>query len=644
MERKLAALLSADAKDYSVLVSKDDEGTLVTLKACREIMTRLIDEHRGRVVDAPGDNLLAEFASAVDALRAAVAIQHELAALNATLANLRRLQFRIGITIGDVVVDDGRLYGDGVNIAARLENLAEPGGICISGNVREQVANRLDVLFESMGEQQVKNIAQPIVVWRVRSRTTSGLDDSGAGVRSSGSPVSAAPAPARPGQRMFILTALFALVIAGSYIWWTSRTDMPADAPRVPAAQDAAGTVLPLPDVPSLVVLPFVNLSGDPAQDYLSDGITEDLTTDLAKLAGLFVISRSTASTFKGKRIPLPDIGREIGVRYVVEGSVLRAEQRLRVTAQLIDTRGDTHLWAERYDRPATDIFAVQDEIRRRIVTALKVKLSPEEQTRFQRAPTENLEAYDLYLQAKDTFGEARRILDRALVDRARDLLRQAIALDENYAAAYGALGLIDWVEWVYDWNTSANAPSEIVTAYAERALAIDPATPGIRRMLVGILTLEGKWDDALTQAEREVELHPSDGEAWRSLGGALALAGRRTDAVAAMDRALRLNPRYPPHWAWQIGLAYRYGGRTADALRVLEDATRRAPNMLSNHMVLAAIHAEDGQFNEARASVAAIRRISPTFTAEHARRRLAFKDPEITEAYVSALRSAGLP
>lgn len=645
MERKLAAILSADAKDYSVLIADDDEGTLVTLKACRELMSRIIQAQHGRVVDAPGDNLLAEFASAVDALRAAARIQRELAELNASLPSSRRLLFRIGITVGDVVVDDGRLYGDGVNIAARLEALAEPGGICIAGNVREQVVNRVDLVFEAMGEQVVKNIARPIDAWKVSPREFAAATTTAQPTPALTQPAAAKPPPSAAAGSAFRGRAwvVGALLLVASYAWWSALSKPVAPA-APPALATAAAGGLPLPAQPSIVVLPFVNLSGDPAQDYLSDGITDDLTTDLAKLIGLFVISRSTATTYKGTRMTLHELGHELGVRYVLQGSVQRSQARLRINAQLIDTRDESHLWAERYDRPVSDLFAMQDEIRRKIVTALKVKLSPDEQQRFRRAPTENLEAYDLYLQGQDAFARARRELNPALMDEARQRFRDAIALDERYAAAYAALALIDWIDWFYDWNRAQDTNMEGIRALAEQALALDEQLPGVRKILNAYYLNARDLTTALELMEHEVALHPNDADAHRSLGGVYALIGRPREAVAAMDRALRLSPRYPAFWAWQMGFAYRYGGRSADALRVLTDATQRAPNYLSNHIVLAAILAEDGQLDAARAEVAAIRHISPSFTAEDVRRRLPFKDPALTEAYVIALRQAGLP
>jgi adenylate cyclase len=337
MERKLVAILSADVQGYSRLMGEDEEATIRTLTAYREVMTSLIQQHRGRVVDSPGDNLLAEFTSAVDAVQGAVAIQRGLETRNAELPASRQMHYRIGINVGDVVVEGERLYGDGVNIAARLESLAEGGGICISGTVYDQVKNKLPIGYEYQGEQTVKNIADPVRMYRVQLGSES-------------------------------------------------------TAPKTDAAPPVT---LPLPDKPSIAVLPFTNMSGDPEQEYFSDGMTDDIITDLSKVSGLFVIARNSTFIYKGKAVKVGEVGRELGVRHVLEGSVRKAGNRVRINVQLIDAPTGGHVWAERYDRELEDIFALQDELTQRIVFALKVMLTPEEQARFQQAPTDNL--YERY-------------------------------------------------------------------------------------------------------------------------------------------------------------------------------------------------------------------------------------------------------
>src|SRR5712692_7960770 len=423
MERKLAAIFSADVKGYSRLMGDNEEATIRTLTAYRQVMTTLIQQHRGRVVDSPGDNLLAEFASAVDAVQGAVAIQQELKVRNAELPDQRRMELRIGINVGDVVTEDERLYGDGVNIAARLEGLAEPGGICISGTVHDQIENKLALSYEYLGEQTVKNIAKPVRAWRVV------MDEAAAALVTQSVLRQASPETHRVGTAHRILVTwpkgtlvlisvllLVGIIISVQYLSFRP----PAPSANIPPEQPS---VLPLPATPSIAVLPFTNMSGDPEQDYFSDGMTEDLITALSKLSGLFVIARHSAFVYKGKAVKIAEVSKELGVRYVLEGSVRKADSRVRLNAQLVDATTDHHLWAEQYDRELKDIFALQDEIREKIVFALKVNLTLEEQERFRRAPTTNLEAYDYFLRGvayfwtytKEANAQARQMFERAI-------------------------------------------------------------------------------------------------------------------------------------------------------------------------------------------------------------------------------------
>ena len=402
MERKLTAILSADVKGYSRLMGEDEEATIRTLTVYRAIMSTLIQQHHGRVVDSPGDNLLAEFASVVDAVQCAIEIQQELKARNTHLPSERRMEFRIGINVGDVVVEEGRLYGDGVNIAARVEGLAEPGGICIAGTVYDQIKSKIPFNYDYLGEQVVKNIVEPVRVYRLVLRVPSPLAGEpvlslvergqGEGIAKEAerqkAKVERQSRRVRPAHRT-LLTGLLLVAITIAVVHYFPFL-FPSTQSPTPNPQS-----LPLPDKPSLVVLPFVNMSEDPKQDYFSDGITEDLTTALSQISSLFVIARNSAFTYKGKAVKVHEVGKELGVRYVLEGSVRKANDQVRITAQLIDAATDSHLWSERYDRPLTDIFALQDEIVRQIVTTLKLQLTLREQGYLVRKTTDNLEAYD---------------------------------------------------------------------------------------------------------------------------------------------------------------------------------------------------------------------------------------------------------
>jgi adenylate cyclase len=414
MERKLAAILSADVAGYGRLMGEDEEATIRTLTTYRAVMATRIQQYRGRVVDAPGDNLLAEFASVVDAVRCAVEVQQELQAKNTDLPDHRKMEFRIGINLGDVVVERERIYGDGVNIAARLEGLAEPGGICVSGTVYDQIRNKLALEYASLGAQAVKNIAEPVRVYRIQM---------------------------------------------------TPRAVVPTTSPE-------QGSTLALPDKPSIGVLPFTNLSGDPEQEYFSDGMTEDLITDLSKLSGLFVIARSSVFTYKGKAVDVGEVSRKLGVRYVVEGSVRKAGNRVRINAQLVDATTGGHLWAERYDRDLQDIFAVQDEVTQQIVAALKVKLTTVEQSRLGRQPTANLEAYDCYLRGLELYGQ--RTQEANL--QARQRFEQAIALDPQFATAYAFLGRTYLMERIYQWSEDPQILDQ-VAVFGQKREARSPAS-----------------------------------------------------------------------------------------------------------------------------------------------------------------------
>jgi adenylate cyclase len=475
MERKLTALLSADVKGYSRLMGEDEEATIRTLTAYRQIMVALIAQHRGRVVDSPGDNLLAEFASAVDAVRGAVEIQRELRIKNAELPPERRMEFRIGINVGDVVVEGERLYGDGVNIAARLEALAEGGGICIAGTVYDQVENKLSLGYEYVGEQMVKNIAKPVRVY------------------------------------------------------WVREADATATAQT---SREGTALRLPLPDKPSIIVLPFVNISKDPEQDYFSDGLTEVLTSDLSKISSLFVIARNSAFTYKGKAVKVQDVGREMGVRYVLEGSVLKADGQVRITAQLIDALTGYHLWSERYDRPLQDIFALQDEIVQKIVTTLKLQLTLQEQGWVMRKRTDNLEAYDAFLRAVECFWRN----TKEAVFQARQMLEKAVALDPQYAEAYAELGRTYYREWIWRWSADPQT-LERALALAQRAVVLNDSLPLAHTMLGTAYALQKQHEQAIAEGERAITLDPNyaDGYAW--LGNIFNFAGRPEEAIEQVSR-----------------------------------------------------------------------------------------------------------
>jgi adenylate cyclase len=473
MERKLAAILSADVKGYSRLMGEDELATVRTLTAYREVLTTLIQAHRGRVVDSPGDNLLAEFASVVDAVQCATEIQQDLAVRNAALPAHRQMAFRIGINVSDVLTDDGRLYGDGVNIAARLEGLAEAGGICLSDTAYTQVKNKLTLAYEYIGEQQVKNIAEPVRVWRIKTES-----EGGSSAGEADSPRSQSQGPTSilqgPKTRGVGTVRWSRIVLVGLFLATSLATSLYF---ALPALRDQPTLALPLK--PSIAVLPFVNMSADPTQDYFSDGMTDTLITDLSKLAGLFVIARNSTFVYKGKAIKPQQVSQELGVRYVLEGSVQKAEARVRIIVQLVDAATGHHLWAERYDRELKDIFTLQDELTRRVVGALQVKLTTQEQGRLGRVPTENLAAYDYYLRGKEYWERATQEAN----GQARQLFEHAIALDPQFALAYTGLGLTYLREWLWGWSYDPHTLDQAVEL-AQKARALDDTLPEAHTVL----------------------------------------------------------------------------------------------------------------------------------------------------------------
>jgi adenylate cyclase len=584
VERKLTAILSADVQGYSRLMGEDEEATLHILTAYREIIDSRIHHHRGRIVGTAGDSVLAEFASVVDAVRCAVEIQQQLKARNADLPLQRRMEFRIGINLGDVMVEGEQIYGDGVNVAARLQSLADAGGIFIAGTVYDQIENKLPLQYEYLGEQAVKNIAKPVRVWRVvmESEEVRGPKSE---VRSPESKGESQKPPRRVGTAHLTWAGVVVLVLIVSVIVAVRYLAHPPLSPQSSAliTQAEPTPALPLPDKPSIVVLPFVNMSEDPKQDYFSDGITEDLTSDLSKISSLFVIARNSAFTYKGKAMKVQDVSKELGVQYVLEGSVRRADEQVRVTAQLIDATTGYHLWTERYDRELKDIFALQDEIVQKIATTLKLQLSLREQGYLVRKTTNNLEAYDYFLRGMESFVR----LTKETNIQARQMFEKAIALDAQYALAYTALGLTYWQEWNWRWSPESQN-LERAFELAQKAIALDDSLPQAH-VLLSLVYLEKKEpDQAITEGERAIALDSNFANGYAFLAEALNRTGKSEEALRSVEQAMRLNPRYPPNYLFELGWAYLGAGRYAEAIVTLKQVLLRSPNFLAAYPNLA--------------------------------------------------------
>jgi adenylate cyclase len=576
--RKLAAILSADVKGYSHLMGEDEEATVRTLTAYKDLMTRLIQRHHGRVVDAPGDNLLADFASVVDAIQCAVEIQNELKARNAELPETRRMAFRIGITLGDVIEQDGKIFGDGVNIAARLESLSEAGGVCISGTAYDHVKNKLSFGYTSLGEQMVKNIAEPVRVYRVN--------------------IGSAPS-----------------------------------GPKSDRGSDKS-------EAPSIAVLPFANMSGDPTQEYFSDGITEEIITGLSKVPRLIVIARNSTFAYKGRPVKVQEVGRELGVRYVLEGSVQRAGDRVRITAQLIDAATGHHLWAERYDREMRDIFALQDEVTIKLMTAMQVQLTEGEQARMKegRGPR-NLDSWLKFLEGISY--QLRFNIEGNLV--ARRMAEEAIALSPESPEGYALLARTHMIDYLLGSAKSSEESIEKAIQLAQKVLALDDTHARTHGLLSNLYSLKREHDKAVAEGERAMALDPGGADVHAWLGQSLNYADRPGEAIPLLEKAIRLNPFGPSWYFVNFGNSYRDTGQYQEAITQYKKALRITSDNIFAHLGLAMTHSLLGGDEEARAEADEVLRINPRFSLESHAKLFPFKNQTHTDRLVEALRKAGL-
>ncbi|HXG21463.1 MAG TPA: tetratricopeptide repeat protein [Methylomirabilota bacterium] len=591
-ERKLAAILSADVAGYSRLMGEDEVGALRTLTAYRVIIDALIAQHHGRIVGTAGDGVLAEFASVVDAVQCAVAIQSRVKTENAPLPPERQMVFRIGINLGDVLLEGDTIYGDGVNIAARLEGLADPGGICLAGSVYDQIENKLSLQYEDLGEQTVKNIKKPVRTYRVRWE---GEENQKAKIEDQESSRFKIQGSTKRRVRLASwatvagLAFSVAILVAVRYLpLFFPNTQHPTPNTQFslstqPSALRTGEAKLSLPDKPSIVILPFDNMSKEPEQDYFSNGITEVLTSDLSRISSLFVIARNTAFTYKGKAINVQEVGRELGVRYVLEGSVQKAGEQVRIVVQLIDATTGEHLWSERFDRPFKDIFALQDEIVQKIVTTLKLQLTLQEQGFLVRKHTDNLEAYDYHLRGLEYFLRTTQEGNA----QARQMLERAIALDPQYADAYVLLGITYLLEWLWRWSADLQN-LERALALAQQALALDDSLPGAHSLLSQVYAQRRQYDQAIAEGERAIALDPNNALSSNRQGAVLTFAGRPAEAVPLMERAMRLNPHYPPFYIGDLGWTYSLIGRYTEAVAALKEALSRGPTLTAYYAILA--------------------------------------------------------
>ncbi|MCH8112221.1 MAG: adenylate/guanylate cyclase domain-containing protein [Proteobacteria bacterium] len=623
MERRLAAILAADVVGYSRLMGQDEEGTLARLEGLKaEILDPLIAQHRGRVVKLMGDGFLVEFASVVDALICALDWQDAVEVRASQVPEDRALRFRIGVNLGDVMVKGDDIYGDGVNVAARLEGMAEPGSVLVSRTVFTHAKGKVPATFEDLGEQELKNIAEPVQVFRV----------------SKGSEDMEIPAVAKVTSRLRRLpviaaTVVLLIVAAGVALWqrpWEPREE--------PASLEAMA--FPLPDKPSIAVLPFTNLSDDPSQDYFADGMTEDLITDLSKISGLFVIARNSSFSYKGQQVRVRQVAEELGVRYVLEGSVRRVGDQVRINAQLIDATTGGHLWADRFDRDLGDIFKLQDEVIGNIVSALAVELTDKEKAgRKTREQAGNLQAHEYFLRGKQHLG---RFTTKDTAN-AKEWFEKAIELDPKHAQALTALGRLHYNEWEI-WGKARDKNLARALELGQDAVAVDDTLAGPHLLLGQVYRFLRQKEKSEIETNKALALEPRDADTLAGLGDVLRWSGRAKEAIRLVQTAMRLDPFYPAWYEFYLGDALFETGRYEEAIVALKRGAERNPNYPPFPLTIAASHAMLGRDEEARSAVAEVLRINPRFTLKAFVAHVPFNSNAVRDHHLTAFRKAGLP
>ncbi|MCP1833240.1 MULTISPECIES: adenylate/guanylate cyclase domain-containing protein [Bradyrhizobium] len=585
VERRLAAILAADVAGYSRLTGLDEEGTHVRLREClRGLADPKISEHRGKVVKHTGDGMLAEFGSVVDAVRCAIEVQRGMAERNATVPQLKRIEFRIGIHVGDIIVDENDIFGDGVNIAARLEGIAEPGGICISDDAQRQIRGKVDAVFEDMGSQNLKNIAEPMRAWRLR-------------------------------------------INAGH----------PASAPTEPPVDSAQA--LALPDKPSIAVLPFENMSGDPEQEYFADGMVEEIITALSRFKWLFVIARNSSFTFKGRAVDIKEVGRRLGVRYVLEGSVRKAAGKVRITGQLIDAVTGTHIWADRFERDLTDIFALQDEVTVAVVSAIQPKLLQIEIGLSARRP-ENLTAYDFYLRAM----QQHYLMTADGLAEAIRLAHRALELDPRFGFVAALAGLAHMQNILWGHAVDPQFDRKEAVRLLRLALSIDDGdAETLAWVSLTSAYMVGDCESEIELADRVVALNPNSYRAWTARGSVYRVAGLPDEAVRSFERAIRLSPLDPrlPITFVGMGMAFIELRRFDEAIAAANKCRRQNASYSLAYRCLASAFAHLGRDAEAREAAALLLQLDPAFTISAMIARGGYPNAQLL---IEGLRRAGLP
>jgi adenylate cyclase len=620
VERRLSAILAADVVGYSRLMGADEVGTLRQLMAHRrELIDPTIAARRGRIVKTTGDGVLVEFSSAVEAVACAITVQRELVSRNVAVPDESRLVFRIGINLGDIIIEANDIFGDGVNVAARLETLCEPGGLCVSRAVRDQVRDKLPIAFDDLGEQTAKNIARPVRAFGLSPEAIAATPDLAP---------SGGPAPTIHHRRWIGATVAVVGIVGAVSAWWVIGG--PATTPR-PAASTA-----PAMARASIAVLPFASLGDPDGSDYFSDGLTEDIISALGRFRDISVISRGGVFAYKGKSPTPAEVGRDLKVRYVVEGSVRRAGERIRVSVSLTDTSHSELLWSEKYDAEPKDIFAVQDQITRRISGALAVRVTSLELARSAAKPPDNLQAYDLVLRGRDLLSR----LTRSNNAEARGMFERAIELDPNYAPAYIGLGYVNDSAVTQGWTEQPSETLERAESLARKAVGLDDLSPAAHALLGKVLVHFGDYDAALDELKRAIDLNGSDAEGYSGLLSVLLWRGDTSGAITAGETLAQFEPELSVSDGFYLATAYVLADRSADAIRLLEPSVTRNRTNPEISIMLAAAYAEAGREADAARQADIIRQRFP-------RKRDQFgallRDPSQREKLAQALKKAGL-
>ncbi len=625
--RKLKAILSADVKGYSILMVEDEIHTVKKLKEYRDSMSYIIQSHSGRVVDAVGDNLLAEFSSAVDAVQCSVEIQRDLKQKNKELSENRRLEFRIGINIGDLIHEDDRIYGSGVNVAARIEGLAEPGGVCISQNVYDHLKNKLKLGYEYFGEYAVKNIKDPVRVYKVL------MQPADAGKLIDKIPKSLV--------KPWIVPAIVVMAVVLTLIGY--QLFQKITAPEFEPAS-IENMVFPLPEKPSIAVLPFDNMSTDPKQDNLADGVTENIISGLALIPEMLVISRYSMLTYKGKHIKVQQVSEELGVRYVLEGSILVSKDRVRITAQLIDALTGHHLWANHYDRNMKDLFNLLDEITKKIAVELQVKLTHGDMARLWHK-TDNFEAWGLAVKAWSTIEH----FSRENVSMAQQLAERAVKLDPLYGFAWSLVAYTHFHKALRGWAHSPAESYEKAVSLNLKALELDNTLWCATAMLGSINLFQGDFEKAIELGKKSITLGPNIALNYPVFAQTLLYAGRFKEAIAICKKGIRLHPYYPVWYLSFLGLSYRLTGDFDEAITIfnmqLERAKKGETSPIEIHLNIADVYSELGEYQKAKTHINEALKLDTGYSLTSVRKRYNhFKNPDHLERIIDSLRNAGLP